>query len=137
MGALSEGCDVKTLHGLTSVLFAEDEYLIAELVTEALASQNWRVVGPFATVSSALAALDEGQRVDVAVLDVSLNGEAVYPLADRLMQDETPVILTTGCDVMAVPQPYSRLKTLSKPMEFEVLIDNIKQTLGLPQSGTL
>ncbi|GAB2561905.1 response regulator [Dyella jejuensis] len=110
------------LRGKT-VLMVEDEYLIADALCSAFEMQDVHVVGPFPTVAGAVQALDQGAKADVAVLDVNLNGERVYPLADRLMADNVPIVLTTGYDSDAIPCGYEHLQRLQKPVHLRELFD--------------
>lgn len=104
-----------------SVLMVEDEYLIADALCSAFEMEDIRVVGPFSNIASAMEALDRGAQADAAILDVNLNGERVYPLADRLMADDVPIILTTGYDSDAIPRGYEYLRRLQKPVHLHEL----------------
>ncbi|WP_284322701.1 response regulator [Dyella acidisoli] len=104
-----------------SVLMVEDEYLIADALCSAFEMEDVRVVGPFPNIASAMTALDEGAHADAAVLDVNLNGERVFPLADRLIADNVPIILTTGYDSDAIPRNYAHLQRLQKPVHLHEL----------------
>lgn len=65
----------------TTILVAEDEYLIADDLARELAEHGVTVIGPFASLDAALEAVAT-QRPDLAVLDVNLRGDPVFPLAD-------------------------------------------------------
>jgi len=104
-----------------SVLMVEDEYLIADALCSAFELEDVHVVGPFPNVASAMAALDDGATADAAILDVNLNGERVFPLADRLIADNVPIILTTGYDSDAIPHSYEHLQRLQKPVHLHDL----------------
>jgi len=104
-----------------SVLMVEDEYLIADALCSAFEMEDVRVVGPFPNVASAMQALDRGVTADAAVLDVNLNGERVFPLADRLMAENVPIVLTTGYDSDAIPPAYAHLERLQKPVHLHEL----------------
>lgn len=104
-----------------TVLMVEDEYLIADALCSAFEMEDVRVVGPFPSVASAMEALDRGVTADAAILDVNLNGERVFPLADRLMADNVPIILTTGYDGDAIPRDYAHLERLQKPVHLHEL----------------
>jgi DNA-binding NtrC family response regulator len=112
-----------------TVMVVEDEFFIAEVLCEALAMQNWQVVGPYPDMESASNALDNGAQVDVAILDVNLKGKLAYPLVDRLIQKDTPVILTTGYDRDAVPPAYAHLPRLIKPVSLNELLDCVAQAI--------
>ncbi|MDO1529851.1 response regulator [Fulvimonas sp. R45] len=105
-----------------AVLLVEDDYLIADAMGAALDMGGWRVVGPFPGIDAARQALDEGHAADVAVLDVNLGGERVFPLIDRLLRDRVPVVLTTGYDPEAIPPAYAALPRLQKPVQARMLI---------------
>lgn len=99
----------------------EDEYLIADALCSAFELEDVHVVGPFPNVASAMAALDKGATADAAILDVNLNGERVFPLADRLIAENVPIILTTGYDSDAIPHNYEHLQRLQKPVHLHEL----------------
>lgn len=113
-----------------SVLMVEDEYLIADALCSAFEMENMRVVGPFPNVASAMEALDQRLKVDVAILDVNLNGERVYPLADRLIADNIPIVLTTGYGGDAIPSHYEHLQRLQKPVHLHELFECLSGLLG-------
>ncbi|GLQ87470.1 response regulator [Dyella flagellata] len=113
-----------------TVLMVEDEYLIADALCSAFEMEDVRVVGPFSNVASAMDALDKGATADAAVLDVNLNGERVFPLADRLMADNVPIVLTTGYDGDAIPRDYAHLERLQKPVHLRELFGCLKGLLA-------
>jgi DNA-binding NtrC family response regulator len=112
-----------------TILVVEDDYYIADVLTCALEDENWNVLGPFPSVSRAVQALDEGKTADAAVLDVNLNGERVYPLVDRLISEEMPVVLTTGYDAGAIPDVYMDLPRLQKPVPMQQMIACLNKLL--------
>jgi len=65
------------------VLVVEDEYLVAALMEDMLESAGCVVAGPIPRLAQALDAASS-EACDVAVLDVNLAGERVYPVADIL-----------------------------------------------------
>lgn len=113
-----------------SVLMVEDEYLIADALCSAFEMEDVRVVGPFPNVKTAMEELDKGATADAAVLDVNLNGERVFPLADRLMADNVPIVLTTGYDSDAIPRDYAHLERLQKPVHLHELFGCLEKLLG-------
>ena len=77
------------------VMVVEDEMLIALLVEDMLEDAGCIVVGPFACVSDALAAA-KTEVVDLALLDVNVAGEKVFPVAHALEARGVPFLLLTG-----------------------------------------
>ena len=95
-------------------LVVEDETLVAMLVEDTLADAGVVVLGPVATVAEALAMLD-GQRPDLAVLDLNLAGETSEPVADRLIQLEVPFVVASGYGAAGLPQRLAGIPVLAKP----------------------
>lgn len=78
-----------------SVLVVEDEFLIAMDVKMILEENGHTVLGPAASVESALNLLKDA-RPDVALLDLNLRGQLVFPVAERLRSLDVPLILTSA-----------------------------------------
>src|SRR3546814_18174778 len=72
------------------ILIAEDEYLIATDLAEALAQDNAVILGPVPRVADALSLIESGTRIDLAVLDVNLFGDLAFPVADALAAPRHP-----------------------------------------------
>lgn len=78
-----------------SVLLLEDEYLIAMDTEQALTSFGVAKVNVVNTLEDAAkAAADE--RIDVAILDININGRSSFEVAERLREKGTPVIFASG-----------------------------------------
>ena len=97
------------------VLVAEDEYLIAEEITTVLADAGAEALGPVPGVADALHLLATESRIDGALLDVNLGGEAVWPVVDALLARGVPVVLASGYDASAIPKLYAGLPRCEKP----------------------
>ncbi|KRG73500.1 response regulator, partial [Stenotrophomonas pavanii] len=93
---LEAGNKPEGLKGLR-VLVAEDEFAIAMFLVDYLELKGAQVVGPAGDLQ-ALGRLVDEHPIDVALLDINLGGELVYPLADRLAEAGTPFMLTSGYD---------------------------------------
>ena len=97
-----------------SVLVVEDEVIVAWLLEDMLADLGCAVVGPAANVNQALAMIDAAA-IDVAVLDVNLNGEMSYPIADALAARGVPFVFVTGYDKNRMLDGYRTFPVLQKP----------------------
>ncbi|TPL87282.1 response regulator [Mesorhizobium sp. B2-3-12] len=96
------------------VLVVEDEWLIAEDVASDLRAAGYPVVGPVSSVAAALR-LVEADKVDMALLDIQLNGETSLPVAEILMARGTPFAFVTGFGERDVPAPFRNCKFVAKP----------------------
>ncbi|KMO10860.1 response regulator [Methylobacterium platani] len=102
------------------VLVVEDEYFIADDISRALIRHGAEVVGPVPTVEEARRLLSS-HRLDLAVLDINLRGELVYPLVAELNRRGVPMVFATGYDAVAIPAKYGAIPSWSKPFDYEAL----------------
>lgn len=104
------------------VLVVEDEYFIADDIVRALRRLGAEVVGPFACCEQALDAFASEGRIDAAVLDINLRGDAVYPVADALRGRGVPFVFATGYDEASVPLRYRDVPRWEKPFDPRALV---------------
>lgn len=102
------------------VLVVEDEYFIADDLSRALTRHGVEVVGPVPTVREARA-LAASHALDLAVLDINLRGELVYPLVAELTRRGVAVVFATGYDAAAIPADYEAIPAWSKPFDYNAL----------------
>ncbi len=98
------------------VLLVEDENMVALLLEDFLAELGHTVVGPVARLDKALETAQR-EAFDIAILDVNINGEESYPIADALAARGIPFIFATGYDKKSLSAPYSDRPTLQKPFQ--------------------
>lgn len=111
------------------VLVVEDEMMIAMLIEDILADQGCRLVGPAIRVVDALRLLD-AESVEVALLDVNLNGEDTYPIAEELRRRNIPFVFATGYGAAGVKAGYGQFVTLQKPFEADDLTEALAGALA-------
>jgi CheY-like chemotaxis protein len=95
--------------------------LIAMDLAESLADCGATILGPAATVTSALALIDGSERPDVAVLDLSLDGQCDFGVADALLRRKIPFIFSTGYRGADIPDRFLCAPCCEKPMETAAL----------------
>lgn len=98
------------------VLVVEDEYILAEDLREELESVGSEVLGPVPTVAEALELLRSEPAPDIAVVDINLQGEMAWPVADLLRDMGVPFIFATGYDAEAIPPAYADVTRAEKPV---------------------
>ena len=109
-----------------SVLLVEDNLDLAESMAFALATYGWQTVGPVCTSADALKSVDRDS-FDVAILDLELDGEMSYPVADALRSREIPFVFLTGqLAADEIPERFATEKLLSKPVSPESLIEALE-----------
>jgi hypothetical protein len=79
------------------ILVAEDEYLIAFDVRDALVHAGAEVLGPVPSVDDAAALLERETDIDAAVLDVNLRGDMVFAVAAEFRSSLRQATPRTAC----------------------------------------
>jgi DNA-binding NtrC family response regulator len=110
------------------VPLVEDEMIVAWLLEDRLADLGCAVVGPAANVNQALPMID-AEAIDVAVLDVNLNGKMSYPIADALAARGVPFVFSTGYDKDSLLDGYRTFPVLQKPFHRSELVDTLPKLL--------
>jgi len=116
------------------ILLVEDEVMVSWLLEEILADFGCEVVGPAACVSQALEMI-EVEAIDAAVLDVNLNGQGSYPVADALAARGVPFVFSTGYGRDSLPTGYQKFPMLQKPFSPSKLGDMLAQLLMMREAA--
>jgi len=109
-----------------AILVVEDEPVISMLMIDCLEDQGARVIGPVSTVDAALAVLASQGKIDGAFLDINLNGEFSYPVADLLLDRGFPFVFVTGYRDSDVPDTYKDIRRCEKPKRPEACIEILR-----------
>jgi CheY-like chemotaxis protein len=99
------------------ILLVEDEPVIAMVAEDILQELGAEIVGPAAHLDEALE-LVRSANVDLALLDVNLNGKMSLPVAEQLRARAVPYVFATGygdagavglgLDAPVVQKPYTQ-----------------------------
>ncbi|MBM3094991.1 response regulator [Ensifer sp. T173] len=115
---------------LGHVLVVEDEPMIAMELVCALELQGATVVGPFAGIRQATAAIENGAKLDGAVLDLNLGGELSFSVADLLRANHIPFVFTTGYGLEDLPRRYGQIPLLAKPIDPSQVIEKLAEIMA-------
>jgi CheY-like chemotaxis protein len=102
------------------ILVLDDDPLISAMVEDWLSELGFDTAGPVATCREALDLIGR-EKVDGAILDVSLSGEDCYPVADRLREIGVPMAFATGYGAGGVAERFKGSPVLSKPFDFKAV----------------
>ena len=102
------------------VLVVEDEYLIRMLLEDMLDELGYGVLAAVGTISEASQIATSGE-FNAAILDVNLDGQEIYPVADILAKRGLPFVFVTGYGERSLPEPYRGRPALQKPFQAEQL----------------
>jgi len=100
--------------GSRSILIVEDESLVAMMLEDFLACLGHEIAGTEDSVTGALAQAEAGG-FDVAILDIHLQGEPCWPVADALADRGIPFVLATGGHTEPPPPRHADAPILAKP----------------------
>jgi PAS domain S-box-containing protein len=119
------------------VLLVEDEPLVAMDAETTLRALGCEVAGPASTLPEALRLAEaEAPRLDAAVLDVNLGGQAAFPVADLLVRRGVPVVFATGYSEL--PGGWTgdggqgRTALLRKPVDGAALAAALQRLVAAP-----
>ncbi len=102
------------------VFVVEDEVMIRMLLEDMLADLGYGIAASAGGLDEAITLARESD-FDLAILDVNLNGHAVYPVAELLDQRGVPFVFSTGYGERGLPEAYRDRPTLQKPFQLENL----------------
>lgn len=108
------------------ILVVEDEFLIRMLMEDMLTDLGFHLVGVAGRLDEA-AELAKVKEFDLAILDVNLDGQDVYPVADIIAKRGLPFMFVTGYGGRGLPDSYRGRPTLQKPFQ----LDELKKMLSL------
>jgi two-component SAPR family response regulator len=104
------------------VLIVEDNYVVADALRFLIDGYGGSVTAIVPTVQRAFDVLADSA-VDVAVLDINLQGASVVPLAEYLRDRDVPFLFLTGYGTgELLPEHLRRHPRLDKPVDAERLV---------------
>jgi DNA-binding response OmpR family regulator len=115
--------------GSRSILIVEDEPLIAMMLEDFILSLGHEVSGSCDSVASALREI-ESSEFDLAILDVNLKGESVWPVAAALRKKGIPFVLATGGHVDPPPAEFASVPMIEKPYTIDRVTPIIEAVLA-------
>jgi DNA-binding response OmpR family regulator len=107
------------------VLIVEDEVIVAFSLECEVEDAGGEIIGPAHSLEEAERLLD--QEIDVAILDINLNGELVWPVARALHDRGVPYVLASAnCDDPRATDPaFADVPCFDKPVPVAHLIATI------------
>lgn len=111
------------------VLIVEDEAMISMLIEDMVLDFGCEIVGPASRIDKAMALARE-EALDAALLDVNVDGEAVFSVADALRERGVPVVFATGYGSRGLPERFADAPVLAKPFAYANLADALRVVLA-------
>jgi DNA-binding NtrC family response regulator len=120
---------------MARILVVDDDNSFAMAIAWMIEDAGHSIVGPEGTVEATRQVLAR-YRVDLALLDVLLGSETVFPVSEMLDLIGTPFIFVTGQPRSSLPAKYRHRPLMPKPCRPLALMTLIGQVLGERAAGT-
>jgi CheY-like chemotaxis protein len=104
------------------LLIVEDNFFVAQTIIDAVQDAGAQVIGPFSRMVDALEHLTGLTAIDGAILDVGLEEEESYPLAEALRTTQIPFMFLTGVAKHHLPSQFARTPHMAKPFSGRALV---------------
>lgn len=109
----------------TRVLVVEDSWIVAQSLKAILEIIGAEVVGPAATLEDATELAEEG-KLDVALMDLDLQGRMADALIHDMHHRGLPVVIVTAFEV-SPDLARKAVAVLPKPVRAETLLSCVRQ----------
>ena len=113
------------------ILVVEDEVMVAMLVEDILLDLGCELAGLATRLDDALRLARQAE-IDLALLDVNLDGKPSYPVAEVLRARGIPFVFATGYGERGIDPAFAAVPTLAKPFQHEDLARIVAQHLRPP-----
>lgn len=111
------------------ILIIEDETMMTFLLDDMLTELGYNIAGIAQRFDEASDKI-EYEGFDAAILDVNLNGQSTFALADMLQKKNMPFIFSTGYDQASLPEKYRTYPALQKPYSQAQLASHLELLLA-------
>ena len=98
-----------------NVLVVEDESLVLFHLEDMLTAMGCVIVGPAMRLQQAKDLVEVTTDLDVAILDVNLGGQPIYPVAETLRNRDVQIVFATGYGRQGLPEQWQDFPVLMKP----------------------
>lgn len=117
------------------VLIVEDEALIAFMIEDALNRLGHDVIGPVGKLDAAMKLAQEA-RFDAAILDVTIKGGQIFPVAELLCAKGIPFAISSGYADASLPDNLKSPLRLTKPFS-DAQLEAVLNSLCAQATGAL
>ena len=116
------------------ILIVEDDCVTAMDLAETLSAAGAQIVGPAGNIATALELLQRRPQLDIALLDIEVEGSFVFDIADELMKREVPIVFTTGYERSEIPPRFHAARHCEKPVGIAAIARALGEELARQES---
>lgn len=113
-------------------LVVEDDFIVGIAICHELEALGATIIGFCADIASSMASIATAPAIDVAIVDLDLDGVPSTPVVDTLLDRGVPTILCTGYENWSVEERFRSLPRCEKPFTRVALFRQLK---ALPSLG--
>jgi CheY-like chemotaxis protein len=118
------------------IFIVEDDCVTAMDLAETLAAAGAQIVGPAGTIQNALELLQRRPQLDIALLDVEVEGVSVFDVADELVKRQVPIVFTTGYERSEIPVRFHTARHCEKPVGIAAIARALSDELARHEPDT-
>jgi CheY-like chemotaxis protein len=118
------------------ILIVEDDCVTAMDLAETLSAAGARVIGPAGTIESAFELLQRRPPLDIALLDIEVEGAFVFDIADELVKRDVPIVFTTGYERSEIPVRFRGARHCEKPVGIAAIARALSEELSRQEHAT-
>ncbi|ASW07939.1 response regulator [Rhizobium sp. 11515TR] len=107
------------------IFVVEDEVLLATWMEDILVDLGHEIAAVASQLPEGCEIARSGE-FDLAILDVNLNGQPSYPIAEILRERGIPFVFATGYGGTGLDPAFNNVPTLAKPY----IIDDVERVLS-------
>ncbi|HKU16985.1 MAG TPA: response regulator [Steroidobacteraceae bacterium] len=115
------------------ILIVEDDCVTAMDLAETLSAAGAQIIGPATTIETAFELLHRRPPLDIALLDVEIEGTYVFDVADEIVRRKVPIVFTTGYERSEIPQRFCATRHCEKPVSIGAIAQALSDELALHQ----
>ena len=117
------------------IFIVEDDCVTAMDLAETLTAAGAEIIGPAGTIANAFELLHGRPQVDIALLDVEVEGAFVFDVADELVKRAVPIVFTTGYERGEIPARFRTARHCEKPVGIAAIARALSDELQRRTAG--
>lgn len=118
-----------TIQGLR-VFIVEDEAILLCDLEDMITHMGLQIVGSATRLDQAMKLVSSGLEIDVALLDMNLNGESSDPVADLLLEKGAALLFVSGYGRHGLSDRFNDCHVLQKPYDETKLSNALHRLLA-------
>ncbi len=107
------------------ILVLEDGFLLSLDICLKIKRCGGEVVGPASTLQEGYALLHAKPLPDGGILNIRLDRDMAYPLADNLLAAGVPIIFASSENNASIPQKYENVPLVEKPFNMMIVAEKL------------